>query len=269
MSKFGRYHAPDPPSALLSFHFHDGTSALKTVDHEPKVAVLDQEDLLEQGIDVSTFIPGAQAGIDELGSCTANAFVAHSSTILDEPHWLTFTSASSYTDTVGAEKGAIRFYFQETHQTGDPAQEWPPTDCGSSGPYIYSEATRQGLVRSQALAHGADNIVSLLQRNSILMGSPWLNAWMEPDTNGFVDGNGSHATFEAQLAQGIAGGHETCLSAIEKLALYPTGLVDPFHTVVRDRNSWTGGWGDHGCCRFHLSTLIALGGQADFRQLRK
>jgi hypothetical protein len=267
MSKFGRYQAVDPPSALRSLHWHDGTTQLKEIDHEPNVAVLDQEDLLAQGIHVSQFIPGAK-DVDALGSCTANATVGHTSTVLSEQAWLAFTGASSYTDTVGAEKGAITFYHRTTDQTGDPSQEWPPTDCGSSGPFIYSELVRLGLAKGQRIAHGADNIVSVLQLGSVLIGQPFLNAWMDPGVDGMIDGNGSAATIESQIQQGVAGGHETVISAVEKLVLLPTGLVDPTKTIIRLRNSWDASWGDSGSYRAHLSTFaVYLGSQCDFRQI--
>jgi hypothetical protein len=43
--------------------------------------------------------------------------------------------------------------------------------------------------------------------------------------------------------------------------------VIPDKTIVRFRNSWTEGWGDHGSYRAHLSTYIALGAYCDFRRL--
>src|SRR5581483_3150925 len=267
LPKFGRYQVAEPPHALLDLHVHNGTTPLREVDHEPKVAVLDQEDLLEQGIHVSQFIPSAK-DVDALGSCTANATTAALSNLLSEADFSKFTDSSwPYRDTVAAEKAAIRFYHECTDQTGNPGQEWPPTDCGSSGPYIVSELKRLGLASGQKVAHGAQNIVSLLQGGCILQGTPWLNAWMEPDANGFVDGDGSLATLQRQIQQGVAGGHETVQSAIEKLTLLQTGVVDPYNTVIRVRNSWSPSLGDNGSCRFHLSTFVVLGGYCDFRQL--
>ena len=269
MSKFGRYQVPDPPSALMSLHFHhhENAAALREVDHEPQVAVLDQEDLIKQGIDVAALIAGAPQGVDELGSCTANANVAHASSILPQAVWQTFTGARSYDDVVGAEQGAIRFYHACTDQTGNPAQEWPPTDCGSSGPFVYSEMVALGLVKAQKIAHGADNLVSLLQSGSVLIGQPFLNAWMTPGADAMIDGNGSVSTLEDQIRQGVAGGHETVISAVEKLVLLRTGHVDATKTIIRLRNSWTKGWGDHGSYRAHLSTFaVYLGSQCDFRQ---
>ena len=265
-TSYGRFQAPESPSSLMRLHFHAG-QPLKTADHEPKVAVLDQEDLIAQGIHVSSFIPGAK-DVDALGSCTANATTAALSNLLPEENFLHLIEGTDYNSTVAAEEWAIGFYHRCSDQTGDPSQEWPPTDCGSSGPYIVQELQREGLISGDQIAHGAQNIVSLLQSGCIIQGTPWLNAWEQPDPQGFIDGNGSLSTLEAQIRQGVAGGHETVLSAVEKLALSATGKVIAAQTVIRIRNSWTAGWGDHGSCRVHLSTLEAIGSSCDFRQLQ-
>ncbi len=208
---YGRFQTAEPFSALASLHQHDGTITLKEVDDEPKVGVLDQSDLIAQGISTSAFIQGCKVDADALGSCTSNAFDSEASCILPEAHFLKSSAASSYADVVQAERWAIEFYHWCTDQTGTPSEEWPPTDCGSSGPYVYSEAKRRALCASQKIASGADNIVSLMQSGGLLMGSPWFFAWEEPDAQGFVDGDGSASALEAAIASGVAGGHETPL----------------------------------------------------------
>jgi hypothetical protein len=168
--KFGRYQVAETPSSLLTAHFHQG-GPLREVDHEPKNGVLDQEDLIAQGIDTATLIPGA-ARVDALGSCTANANLSGLSNVLSEAAFLKVTGAKSYDDVVTLEKFAIVFYHKCTDETGDPATEWPPTDCGSSGPYIVKEDEALGLVLGDVIAHGAQNIVSLLQQDGLLVGQP-------------------------------------------------------------------------------------------------
>jgi len=274
MSKFGRYQVAEPPASLLRTHVHDPSITLREVDWEPKVGVLDQEDLLKQDIHVSEFIPGATSDVDALGSCTANATTAKLSSILSQADFTAYidamcgvATADPYEDVVTAEKAAIGFYYRCTHQTGDPSEEWPPTDCGSSGLYCYDETDRLGYVKTEQIAHGATNIVSLLQQGALIVGQPFLNAWMQPGADGFIDGDGSPATLQQQIAGGVAGGHETALSAVEKLELLPSGQVDARNTIIRFRNSWAKGWGDNGSYRAHLSTYVALGGHCDFRLL--
>lgn len=274
MSRYGRIQVAEPPSALARLHIHDGAE-LREVDHEPKVAVIDQQNLLEQGIRVSQFIPGAR-DVDALGSCTCNALTAALSNLLPEVRFNEVLGAlvgdhaagpAGFDDAIGAERGAIALYHQITDQTGDPATEWPPTDCGSSGPYLYQYAQHAGWAKTERIAHGAQSIVSLLQTDGVLQGTPFFYAWEEPDAHGFVDGNGTVADLMAAIRSGVAGGHETYISAIEKLTVSQTGQVIPEQTVLRVRNSWGPAYGDHGSFRIHLSTLVWLGGQCDFRQL--
>jgi hypothetical protein len=250
---------------MRRLHLYSG-APLTEVDHEPKIAVLDQEDLIAQGIDTSVLIPGAQK-VDALGSCTANGFESALSNVLSLEAYLAYSKAASYDDTMRIEKAAISFYHGCTDQTGDPTQEWPPTDCGSSGPYVVEYAQKLGLIGGDQIASGAQNIVSMLQADGILQGTPFLNAWMDPPAGAIVDGDGSASTIQAQIASGVAGGHETYISAIVKLTLSATGLVDPENTIVRVRNSWTKSWGDNGSFYLHLSSLVALGQYSDFRQL--
>ena len=263
---YGRFQVPEAPSALRAIHWHRG-GKLRSVDHEPKVGVLDQEDLIAQGIDTSKLIPGAKK-VNALGSCTANATTAALSNLLSEAEFLKLTGCSSYDDVVTAEEWAIGFYHRCTDQTGQPAQEWPPTDCGSSGPYIVEELQTEKLASGAQIAHGARNIVSLMQTDGLLIGSPFLNAWEEPSANGFIDGNGTLAELERAISLGVAGGHETYWSAIEKIAFDNLGRVDPFGTIIRGRNSWTKSWGDAGSYYCHLSTFVALGQYCDWRQLQ-
>jgi hypothetical protein len=269
---YGRNHVPEAPSALLALHQHDGVTRLKTVDHEPKVGVLDQSDLESQGIYTDLLIHGAKRA-DALGSCTANATVAALSNILPSVEFLMLPKKIAHTthelldngDVVNAERAAILFYNACTDQTGQPSEEWPPTDCGSSGAYVVQELRKLKLASGAKIASGADNIISLLQQGGLIVGQPFLNAWESPDQFGFIDGDGSAATLEEQIQQGVAGGHETYLSAVEKLVLFPNGSVDARNTVIRFRNSWGASFGDRGSYRAHLSTYVALGGSCDFR----
>ncbi len=274
---YGRYQVAEAPSALLSFHFHDGSTPLREVDNETPLGVLDQSDLLAQGIHTSRFIPGCKVDAPALGSCTANTAMEALAKLLPEAEFLALckrlidhaasNAPTSYADVVGAERAAIAFYSRCTDQTGDPSTEWPPTDCGSSGPYIVELARALGVVAGEKIATAGESLLSLMQTGIVMMGSPWFYKWEEPDAQGFIDGNGSIPAIEESIRSGVAGGHETSLTAIEKLALLPTGHVDLVNTVLRGRNHWTKPWGDQGCYRIHASTLVAISGACDFRQL--
>lgn len=261
-TKFGRYAVAEPMRLDL-LHFHRG-EPLKVVDHEPPIPVLDQEDLFAQGINTSVLVPGAQQ-VDALGSCTAQATTAS----LSERYKAAgqaLPRGLSASDAKADEEWAIRFYHACTDQTGDPAQEWPPSDCGSTGLFCCRELEKQKLIGSYKSASGVQNVVSLLQGGTVPVGMPFFNAWMEPDSQGFVDGDGSMGALEQAIRSGVAGGHETCISALERLTLNGVGLIDPDQSHVRVRNSWSASWGDHGSYRIHLSTLQMLGSHADFKQ---
>lgn len=272
---YGRVHAPEPPSALLSLHLHDG-STLREVDHETPLAVLDQSDLPAQGIHTSHFIRGCKSDAQALGSCVPNTGVEAAATVMSEQEFVAFCrnlisesyvdSCRGFSDAKGAERAAIALYQKTTAQTGNTAEEWPPTDCGSSGVYLFNEMYRLGAISGQQIAHAGEDLISLMQDGLVLTGSPWFYAWEEPDAQGFIDGDGTPEALSTAIKSGVAGGHETSLVAIETLVLTGTGKVDPSRTILRSRNHWTPGWGDHGCFRTHLSTWVMLGGQCDFRR---
>lgn len=261
-TKFGRYAVAEPMRFDV-VHLDKG-GPLKEVDHESPVPVLDQEDLFKQGINTAKLIKGAQK-VDALGSCTANATAASVGQILAAAG-KALPSGLSTSDPVASEEWAIRFYNACTDQTGDPSQEWPPTDCGSTGLYCCHELIKQKVASTYKTASGGQNIASLLQSGTVIQGTPWFNSWFNPDSNGFIDGNGSRSAFEDAINSGVAGGHETCISAIETLVLSATGKVQAAKTVLRVRNSWSSSFADHGSFRVHLSTLSMLGSQADFKQ---
>ena len=267
MTKFGQYHVAEPlsPSSLMRMHLHDG-STLREVDHEPRLAVLDQEDLLAQGIHTSQLVPGA-SDVDALGSCVFNATTAHLSNVLSEQGFARVTGTAGYEDTERAEEYAIRLYHATTDLTGDPSTEWPPTDCGSSGLFVCKQLETQGVISGHKTAHGAENIVSMLQGGGVITGGPWFRSWMQPSSGGFVDGDGTEDALRVAIQSGVAGGHERHISAIEKLVVSETGKVDPYKTILRDRNSWSAAWGDHGSYRVHLSTYLMLAQYMDFRQM--
>jgi hypothetical protein len=269
-TKFGRYHVADPFRPEL-LHLHRGEK-LKPVQWEIPLPVLDQEDLLAQGIDTSALVPGAQK-VDALGSCTCNAGTVSLAERYATTHGLTALGTAKFggitlsnTDAVADEKFAISLYHAVTDQTGDPSQEWPPTDCGSTGLYVCQELQKRKLIGSYKTATGAANAASLLQSGTVIFGTPFFNSWMEPDGHGFIDGDGSWDALQTSIASGVAGGHEMCSFGLEAVAYTKIGTLDLDNTVALIRNSWSGSWGDAGSCRIHLSTLNWLSGSIDYKQ---
>ena len=272
MSRYGQFHVAEPLGNMSLFHRHTGTP-LHTANHQPPLAVLEQENFGAQEIDTSALIPGAPK-VDALGNCVYNAGTAAVSCLgaVTYDRYLTALGlsalgVSNFSDTKLAEEAAIIAYHRGTDLTGNTAQEWPPTDCGSSGVYLVQLLQSLGIVTSQRIAHGAQDIASLLQTSPVLLGGPFFNSWEEPDKCGFIDGNGSHADLQSAMRSGLAGGHERLSFAIESISLTGTGQVIPEKTVLVDRNSWSKSWGDAGNYRVHLSTYVMLGAYMDFRAL--
>ena len=270
-TKFGQFAVAEPLRFDL-LAFHDDTP-LKEVEHDIPIPVLDQEDLHKQGIDVTKLVLGA-ADTDALGSCTCNTGTAHIA-----ERWaaagkdlsgLKLTGGTgaitmSATGSTADEEFAILLYHLVTDQTGVPSQEWPPTDCGSNGLYVCQELIAQGFAASYKSASNVTADITLLQSGSVMQGGPWFNSWMTPDSNGFVDGDGSYEAMRAALNSGVAGGHETLQHGIPQLALASNGSVDLAHTVIKVRNSWSTQFGLNGDYLLHASTLNYLLKYYDFK----
>lgn len=272
-TKFGQYRIAERLDAdRVLFH---SAEELKEVNWDIPIPVLDQEDLLAQSIDTSVMIPGAPA-VDALGSCTANASTEHiaqmSVTAGKDLESLEVGFGGkiwrmSPNSAPANEQWAIVFYHLDTDQTNDPSQEWPPTDCGSTGQYCCEFAVRHGLAKDFVVPHNIQGALLALQKGTVIQGAPWFNAWMSPDSNGFVDGDGSVDALEAAIQSGIAGGHETCQRAIVQLAQLKGGAIDLQNTYIKIRNSWSQNFGLNGDYLIHASTLDLLGGHVDYKQL--
>lgn len=270
-TKFGQVAIAEPLRFDL-LEFHDDTP-LKEVEHDIPIPVLDQEDLDKQGIDVTKLVPGAAAA-DALGSCTCNTGTAHIAerwaAVGKDITGLKLTGgtgaiAMSGTDGTADEEFAILLYHLVTDQTGVPSQEWPPTDCGSNGLYVCQELIAQGFAASYKSAPNVTADLALLQLGTVMQGGPWFNSWMKPDSNGFVDGDGSYEAMRASVKSGVAGGHETLQRGITQLALTSSGSVDLGNTVIKVRNSWSTQFGLNGDYLLHASTLNYLLRYYDFK----
>jgi len=276
-TKFGRYKIAEELVAERAL-FHSNEE-LKEVSWDIPIPVLDQEDLFAQGINTETMIPGSPA-VDALGSCTANASTEHIAQLsvaagknLEDLEigfggktWR-MAPASATGSAVINEQWAIVFYHLDTDQTKVSSQEWPPTDCGSTGQYCCEFAIGAGLAKDYIVPHNIQGALLALQAGTVIQGAPWFNAWMQPDSNGFVDGDGSVEALEAAIQSGIAGGHETCQRAIKQLAQIKGGAIDLQNTVIEIRNSWSQQFGLDGDYLIHASTLDLLGSHVDYKQL--
>jgi hypothetical protein len=241
-TKLGRHQRLDARS-LPFVHSHDGAT-LKPTHHEPKVPVLDQEDLLAQGIDTSQIVPGA-ARVDALGSCTGNSATAAVSRVLTSEQ--ATAAGLDLTDAVAAERWAIQQYAYAT-QVDDCPGSMPSQDTGSSGLANAHILKARGLIGGYRHALDADGLASLLQTDGVMLGLPWFQAFFEPDTHGFIDSGD-------WVASGVAGGHEVYATGLETVVQDQAGLVVPEKTVVTIRNSWSKAFGDAGNFRVRLSTL--------------
>ncbi|MFE5037156.1 hypothetical protein [Streptomyces sp. NPDC056683] len=253
--RLGRYHRLDARS-LNYRHRHDGAQLLP-VRHEIPIPILDQEDLVRQGIDTSALVKGA-VKVDALGSCTANAGTAALAFLLGAGRLA--EAGLSATDAKVCEEYAIRLYHDETAVDGISGT-WPPDDEGSSGLGIARALKKRGLIGGYVHATTADDLASLLQNGPVLLGVPWFQAWFTPDADGFID-SGDWASSQ------FAGGHEVLAIGLDAVAQNPDGSVVPEQTVIRLRNSWSRGWGLAGEFRLRLSTYVALRRYIDAIQLK-
>lgn len=267
-TKFGRPLSVAEPFRRQTFLVTKDASTFKEVDYTKYLGpVFDQEDLHAQGIDVSKLVAGADASTDALGSCTSNAgngclVATYNMAGKALPKVLGYQLSN--TDAVADEEAVIVFYHNCTDQTGDPSQEWPPTDCGSTGLYVCSEFERLDLISSHKTGATGLDLLDLLQDGPVIEGTPWFNSWMQPDSDGFVDGDGSTEALQDAIDSGVAGGHETLVFRIAQLAV-ARNTVDRQKTVLEVRNSWSKDWNKEGNFFIHLSTLDQLSQYVDYK----
>ena len=253
----GRHQRLDARS--LSWLHHHDHSRLEPVRWDIPIPILDQEDLLAQGIEVSQVVPGAQ-NIDALGSCTAQTGTAALAYLLG-PDKLASVGLSA-TDSVGDERFAIELYHEATLDDDDTNEQWPPTDCGSSGLGIARALHARGSVGSYVHATDADGFASLLQHGPVMIGMPWMQDFFNPDAEGFIDSG-------AWMSSGVVGGHEVLAIGLDSVKQDWLGRVDPSGTVVRCRNSWSANWGPlAGEFLLRMSTYVAMRKSVDLIQLK-
>ncbi|KAF0646609.1 MULTISPECIES: hypothetical protein [Streptomyces] len=249
----GRHHVLDGRS-LAYRRPYDG-HRLRTAAWEPRIPVLDQRNLIAQGIHTSTM--GLDTDIDALASCTGNAATTLLSVIAPDR---ATADGLDLADTAAAQRYAISLYADATRQDRWHTSCWPTDDCGSSGLGAAKALRARGLIDQYGHATTAEELCALLQTGPVLLGMPWYAAFSEPDGDGFIDN-------VAWSASPLEGGHEVCVTALERVPNWD-GTVDYDHTILRFRNSWGPSWGDHGDARMRLSTYLALRDHCDVIQPR-
>ncbi|WP_392838603.1 hypothetical protein [Streptomyces sp. LN500] len=253
----GRHLVRDPRS-LAYRRPYDG-QPLRATEWEPRIPVLDQQNLIAQGIYTSRDY-GLDDDVDALSSCTGNAATALLSILLTKEQ---ATGAGLNTDNAAAaEHYAIGLYADATERDQWQDAQWPSQDVGSSGLGIAKVLRDRGLIDQYGHATTAEELCALLQTGPVLMGLPWFAAFGEPDSSGFVDADPDWASSP------LEGGHEVCVTALEAVATSDGALI-PDQTVLRFVNSWSSAWADNGSGRLTLTTYLALRDQVDVVQPRR
>ena len=253
----GRHQVLDPRS-LAYRRTYDG-QPLRATAWEPRIPVLDQTNLLAQGIRTAEAY-GLETDVDALASCTGNAAAALLSILLTPEQ--AYAAAFNTQDAAMAEHFAIGLYADATACDQWDEATWPSQDVGSSGLGVAKAMRNRGLIDQYGHATTAHQLCTLLQTGPVLMGMPWRSAMSEPGPDGFIDADPGWADSP------LEGGHEVCLIALEDVAFIDDHL-DYDHTVLRFRNSHGASWGDHGDGRLRLSTYLALREEIDLIQPRK
>lgn len=254
----GRHQVLDPRS--LAYRRPYAGEPIRATAWEPRIPILNQQLLLEQGIRTSELFEGVD-DVDALGSCTGNAGTALLSILLTKAE--AEQVGLDLADAAAAEKWAIRLYADATTADGWMDYTWPTQDCGSSGLGVAKALHRRGLIDQYGHATTAEELCRDLQTGPVLMGMPWKDAFFEPDNSGFIDHDPNWT------GSTDAGGHEVCIVALEDVALDEHGRLMPEHTVLRIANSWSSSWGDSGHGRLYLTTYLALRSEIDLIQPRR
>jgi hypothetical protein len=254
----GRHLVLDPRS--LAYRRRYTGDPIRPVEWTPKAPVLNQQNLIAQGIRTSELFPGTD-DVDALGSCTANAATALISVLHDTATLVEV--GLDVTDPAACEAWAIGLYSDATHRDQWLEDAWPSVDCGSSGLGVAKALRSRGLIDQYGHATTGEELCTLLQTGPVLMGMPWYSAFSDADSTryGFID------ALPGWLSSPLEGGHEVCLIALESVA-FDGDTLDPDRTVLRFRNSWSTAWGDRGDGRLRLATYLTLRPEIDVVQPR-
>ncbi|MFJ9420675.1 hypothetical protein [Streptomyces sp. NPDC101249] len=256
--QLGRHLVLDPRS--LAYRRRYQGEPVQPVEWAPKVPVLDQQNLLAQGIRTSLLVDGVD-DTDALGSCTANAATALISVLRTADDLQ--AAGLDVTDPVAGEEWAIGLYSDATHRDQWHEVAWPSQDCGSSGLGVAKALRARGLVDQYGHATTAQELCRDLQTGPVLMGMPWRDAFFTPPA-----GSALLDDIPGWESSPVEGGHEVCITALEAVGVDVSGGLDYSRTILRIRNSWGTGWGDGGHFRMSLALYQALRSEIDLIQPR-
>lgn len=190
-----------------------------------------------------------------LGSCTGNAGTRALAALYGSNlskvtlHGQTLDPSDADTD----ERFAVELYHEATAIDKVPGV-YPPTDTGSSGLAICKSLKNAGLISGYSHALSLRGVATMLQTGGAIMGSPWFEAWFEPDSDGFVDSGN-------WFSSGLAGGHEFYIEALEAWDDH-----DPAKCILLCHNSWGQSWGQSGRFRIRGTTYNQNRQQVDVKQ---
>ena len=252
----GRHLVLDPRS--LAYRRRYTGDPIHPVEWAPKVPVLDQRNLIEQGIHTSDLYDGVH-DMDALASCTGNA-ATYLVSVLHDANRLS-GAGLDVTDPAAAQLWAIGVYSSATRCDRWHECTWPAEDCGSSGLGVAKALRERGLADQYGHATSAEELGQLLQTGPVLMGLPWYSAFSEPGPYGFIDADPMWASSP------LEGGHEVCLTALEDVTTNPDGTIADT-VVLRFVNSWGSGWSEQGYGRLTLRTYRSLRHEIDLVQPR-
>lgn len=233
---------------------------IKPAEWAPKVPVLNQQDLLAQGIRISEMFPGMD-DVDALSSCTGNAGTTLVSILHDADDLA--AAGLDVTDPAAAERWGIGLYSDGTHRDQWHDVAFPAVDCGGSGLGIAKALRHRGLADQYGHATSAHQLCRDLGYGPFLLGTAWPRAWFEP-----VGRSALLDDIPNWQDSPIDGGHEVCVVALEDVVYDSSGDLDFKRTILRIRNSWSRSWGDEGEFRMSLALYQALRSEIDLVQPR-
>lgn len=256
--KLGRHLVLDERS--LAYRRPYRGEPIKPAEWAPKVPVLNQGDLLDQGIHTSELFEGVD-DVAALGSCGGNSGTEAVSVLHDAATLL--EAGLDVSDPVAAEKWSIGLYSDGTHRDQWHDVAYPSTDCGTSGLGIAKALRGRGLIDQYGHATNALEFCRDLGHGPFMMGTAWPRAWFEPVTAAALLDD-----IPNWENSPIAGGHEICVTALEDVAFDKTGALIYERTIIRLRNHWSASWGDQGEFRMSLALYQQMRHSIDLIQPR-